>query len=157
VGRIASGHVVQPNAPGAGSGESAPSPAATGRENCEPMIDVALAALLEERPKRGAEVNDRLLCGALRYVEHPRVMLALHAVKLAAQCGFRRFATRLVLPLPFGQGPIVKRAAPCRRPAQSRCAAYWLDQARFYEPASLRRFLNSAFDAIQKLWVLVGS
>src|SRR5262249_33899149 len=74
---------------------------------------------------------------------HRRAIKAGLVVKLAAQCGLRRFATRLVLWLPFGQGPVVGEPRRAAAPPQNRRAAYWLDQARFYEPASLRRFLNS--------------
>src|SRR6185369_15742413 len=57
-------------------------------------------------PERRAEIDDRLLHGALGHVKEPGELRPLDRIEIAPQRDFGRLAASLVLPLPFAQCPV---------------------------------------------------
>src|SRR5690606_31942035 len=77
--------------------------------------------------KRLPQLDDRHLRRVLGDFQHPRELLALDGVQLPPQGVLRGLGQSvvalpvLVLPLPFGQRPVVGKTRRARRPSQIRC------------------------------------
>src|SRR5262245_36254368 len=94
-------------------------------------------ALLKERSKCGAQIDDRLLHHSLRDIIHPRKLCPFYRIKLTAQRNFARLLACLVLLLPLSQRPVPGEA---RSPGRTREieTLRGIGVERFYERAALR-------------------